>query len=216
MVCVSRSARSDPTECRYNSLDYDRILTEQVGELRLIDTVTAADQPHVTPLCSSLSLSFCLLLTVSIGVCSGGAIVAFATDTLPVPQLRLSLRQSVSLPWYGRSLVVFIRSLAYRWLIEAVIGSCRYQMWKALRASSAAPTYFSEVEDGTPSLSLFVSPILIPLAGPLRWMDGGLVANNPAAVALHEARCLYPGVPIDCTHCLSLSLNSLSVSLRLH
>ena len=29
------------------------------------------------------------------------------------------------------------------------------------------------------------------------FVDGGVVASNPTAVALHEAKVLYPGVPIE-------------------
>jgi hypothetical protein len=31
-----------------------------------------------------------------------------------------------------------------------------------------------------------------------RHLDGGCVANNPAAVALHEARARFPGEPLEC------------------
>jgi calcium-independent phospholipase A2-gamma len=30
------------------------------------------------------------------------------------------------------------------------------------------------------------------------YSDGGLVASNPAAVAIHEARTIYPDIPIEC------------------
>jgi len=60
-------------------------------------------------------------------------------------------------------------------------GNVRYPVWKACRASSAAPSYFPELEDGK-----------------LRIQDGGILANNPVAIAVHEARKLYPNVPIDC------------------
>lgn len=59
-------------------------------------------------------------------------------------------------------------------------GTAEAQVWEALRASSAAPTFFSEIK----------------INGELH-ADGAIVANNPAAVALHEVKCMYPGVPIE-------------------
>ena len=34
--------------------------------------------------------------------------------------------------------------------------------------------------------------------GALIFQDGGLLANNPSAIALHEARLLFPQAPIAC------------------
>lgn len=59
-------------------------------------------------------------------------------------------------------------------------GTVEAQLWEALRASSAAPTFFSEIR----------------VNGELH-ADGAIVANNPTAVALHETKCMYPGVPIE-------------------
>eukprot|EP01033_Poteriospumella_lacustris_P005618 gene5619-4020_t len=60
-------------------------------------------------------------------------------------------------------------------------GSYRVNTLTAVRATTAAPTFFTPVVwEG----SLFC--------------DGGLVANNPTAIALQEAKLLYPGVPIEC------------------
>lgn len=50
----------------------------------------------------------------------------------------------------------------------------------ALRATTAAPTVFKPV-----------------LMGGELYCDGGIVASNPAAVAIHEARTIYPNVPIE-------------------
>ena len=60
-------------------------------------------------------------------------------------------------------------------------GTCRFKQWQALRASAAAPSYFEPYEHGDKV-----------------FQDGGLCANNPAALALHEARHLFPGCAVRC------------------
>uniref|UniRef100_A0A7S3EP51 PNPLA domain-containing protein n=3 Tax=Rhodosorus marinus TaxID=101924 RepID=A0A7S3EP51_9RHOD len=59
-------------------------------------------------------------------------------------------------------------------------GTPDAQLWEALRASSAAPTFFTEKL----------------LNGTLH-ADGAIVANNPTAVAIHEAQSIFPGIPIE-------------------
>ncbi len=60
------------------------------------------------------------------------------------------------------------------------LGSFRVNTITAVRATTAAPTFFTPVQwEG----GLFC--------------DGALVANNPTAVALQEAKVLYPGVPVE-------------------
>ena len=59
-------------------------------------------------------------------------------------------------------------------------GSFRVLQRYALRASTAAPTVFKPV-----------------MMGGEMYCDGGIVASNPAAVAIHEARTLFPDVPIE-------------------
>ncbi|KAM3871801.1 calcium-independent phospholipase A2-gamma-like [Diretmus argenteus] len=60
-------------------------------------------------------------------------------------------------------------------------GSSGYQMWQAVRASSAAPGYFQE----------------FTLQSDIH-QDGGIILNNPCALAVHESRLLWPNQPFQC------------------
>lgn len=59
-------------------------------------------------------------------------------------------------------------------------GSFRPLQREALRKSTAAPTIFKPVK---------VKDVL--------YCDGGIVASNPTGIAIHEAKTLFPGVPIE-------------------
>ncbi|VBB32607.1 unnamed protein product [Acanthocheilonema viteae] len=60
-------------------------------------------------------------------------------------------------------------------------GGCNHKAWEALQASAAAPGYFQEVS-----------------LGPILYQDGGVLTNNPTALAVHEARMLWPHERIQC------------------
>lgn len=59
-------------------------------------------------------------------------------------------------------------------------GSFRVKSKTAVRATTAAPTFFTPIQ----------------WEGSL-YCDGALVANNPSAIAVQEAKTLFPGVPIE-------------------
>ncbi|XP_072340415.1 calcium-independent phospholipase A2-gamma isoform X2 [Scyliorhinus torazame] len=61
------------------------------------------------------------------------------------------------------------------------MGGCQYKLWQAIRASSAAPGYFQEYAIGS---NLH--------------QDGGLLINNPCALAIHECKRLWPNTPFQC------------------
>jgi calcium-independent phospholipase A2-gamma len=70
-------------------------------------------------------------------------------------------------------------------------------IWEAARGTSAAPTYFEPL-------------VLHPADTPgqkVAFVDGGMVANNPAMLAVFECHSLWPDDPIDCVVSLGTGSN---------
>lgn len=59
-------------------------------------------------------------------------------------------------------------------------GCCHVKMWEAMRCTTAAPAYFDTY-----------------MANGHRLSDGGISTNNPTAIAIQEAKALWPDKPLD-------------------
>ncbi|XP_012455710.1 phospholipase A I [Gossypium raimondii] len=77
--------------------------------------------------------------------------------------------------------VTTIQGAQFGYKRNAFIGSCKHHVWKAIRASSAAPYYLDDFSDDVN-----------------RWQDGAIVANNPTLFSIREAQLLWPDTKIDC------------------
>jgi calcium-independent phospholipase A2-gamma len=75
-------------------------------------------------------------------------------------------------------------------------GTSKYKVWEAVRASTCAPGYFEEflLDENV----FQVKENFIYLDKQFILKDGGLIANNPTSIALHECKLLWPGEDIQC------------------
>ena len=86
-------------------------------------------------------------------------------------------------------------------------GTSRFKVWEAIRASSAAPFYYEDFKiDG---YVFHVSQLFLCMLIDKKFnkkilylichiKDGGLLANNPTIIALHEAKHLWPDSQNNC------------------
>ncbi|VDK87959.1 unnamed protein product [Litomosoides sigmodontis] len=109
-------------------------------------------------------------------------------------------------------------------------GGCNYKAWEALQASAAAPGYFQEYSSIINLRSLYVleywlssqSCCFVVSLGSFLYQDGGVLTNNPTALAVHEARMLWPHERIQCVVSVGngktvseVELNGMKMSTRL-
>lgn len=146
----------------YDTVKFENILREALGEVRLVDTAADPLTPKV--------------LAVSTVVNHASLRPYVFRNYRHRPGLRSHFR-----------------------------GSCGNKLWEAIRASSAAPGYFEEFKLGRDI-----------------HQDGGLLTNSPCALAIHEAKLVWPATPLQCVVSLgtgiyynpSRQLNSTFSSLR--
>ncbi|EXB88434.1 Calcium-independent phospholipase A2-gamma [Morus notabilis] len=93
------------------------------------------------------------------------------------PEMSLAISESSAISVLGSP----ITGAQVGYKHSAFIGSCKHQVWQAIRASSAAPYYLDDYSDDVN-----------------RWQDGAIVANNPTIFAIREAQLLWPDTRIDC------------------
>ncbi|KAL0535186.1 hypothetical protein IC582_029510 [Cucumis melo] len=107
------------------------------------------------------------------------------------PEVPLAISDSSGITVFGSPLA----SAQDGYKRSAFIGSCKHQVWKAIRASSAAPYYLDDFSDDVN-----------------RWQDGAIVANNPTIFAIREAQLLWPDTRIDCL--VSIGCGSTPMKVR--
>ncbi|KAL3627536.1 Phospholipase A I [Castilleja foliolosa] len=117
----------------------------------------------------------------------------FRNYQYPAGTLEISSAVSENLTTGGQGVVTTGAQVGYK--RNAFIGSCKHQIWQAIRASSAAPYYLDDFSDGI-----------------YRWQDGAIVANNPTIFAIREAQLLWPDYKIDCL--VSIGCGSIPTKVR--
>eukprot|EP00744_Colponema_vietnamica_P010155 GILI01014383.1.p1 GENE.GILI01014383.1~~GILI01014383.1.p1 ORF type:complete len:377 (+),score=23.46 GILI01014383.1:90-1133(+) len=178
------------TRAKYGAASWEGILQSHLGPSSLIDSVAHTDN-KVFVVSSLVSHSpariflfrnytFPFLLPsnhpISGGEGSSGVVSELLADSQPAtndPSSVPNVVEERTLP-LGRSSVGETSRYS---------GSHSYKLWEAVRASTAAPSFFTEYIGDDKHI----------------FQDGAILANNPSAIALHEARLLFPQpVRLEC------------------
>ena len=171
------------TTASYDEANLMEVLQEILKDAGMLDSRANPSVPLITAVSSKMSSTpsqLCLLRNYNYG--GGERPDSFTIDPVKA-RIRLGLESDDVLKTqsthYPKRLTP-IKCAPRTGKGSRYPGSFRVTQKIALRATTAAPTFFKPL-----------------LSFDELYVDGGIVASNPSAVAVHEARAVYPGVPLE-------------------
>lgn len=173
------------TTASYDEANLMNVLQEILADDGMLDSRANPAVPLITAVSSKMSSSpsqLCLLRNYNYG---GGEMTdSFTIDPNEARQ-RLGLErgndaEEVPPQSYNPKRPTPIKCAPRTGKGSRYPGSFRVTQKIALRATTAAPTFFKPL-----------------LSFDELYVDGGIVASNPSAIAVHEAKTLFPGVPLE-------------------
>ncbi len=166
------------TTASYDESHFMEVMEGILGDNSMLGSRADPDVPFVFAVSSKMSSSptqVCLFRNYNY---AGGEL----PDTFVIDPVKargeIGLSEIKDQTWSAASLVN--RQLLKTKVASRHPGSFRVPQKVALRATTAAPTVFKPV-----------------LMGGELYCDGGMLASNPSAIAIHEARTLFPDIPIE-------------------
>ena len=136
-------------------------------------------------MCRSLEEKATGPLYIDSAVLGGPKVFAASTLTSIVP----------AIPFLFRNYEFSVEKTSAKMRADSSLGSSKFHLWQGVRASSAAPYFFEDFKlDG------------------LHFQDGATTANNPTALAVQQAKLLWPEKSIDCV--ISVGLGAVPAAQR--
>jgi len=172
------------TTASYDEANLMNVLQEILNDDGMLDSRANPAVPLIAAVASKMSSTpsqLCLLRNYNYG---GGEMTDSFTIDPNKARERLGLEQDndseKQQPSYNPKRPAAIKCAPRTGKGSRYSGSFRVTQKIALRATTAAPTFFKPL-----------------LSFDELYVDGGIVASNPSAIAVHEARTLFPGVPLE-------------------